>query len=72
MRVVCIHAFRASDAGLNHFQKSKVQVNCRRELHNGGEESVFDNLERLNNTHMSPVVELYGLTRPCNHRASVS
>lgn len=67
MRVVGIHAFRASNTGLNHFQKSKVQVNCRREPHKDGEQSVFGNLECLYNTHMSPVVELYGLIRPCNH-----
>jgi hypothetical protein len=72
MTIAGLCAFFASDVGLNHFRKPDMPVNCRRESHSGVEESVFSNSKCLYNTYMTPVVELYGLLRRCNHRASVS
>lgn len=72
MRPAGIQALSASDAGFNHFQELKVQVNCRREPREDGEDGVSGNLKCLYNTYMSPAVELDGLIRSCNHRASLS
>lgn len=68
MRVVGTCSFRATDAGLNHLRKSKAQAICRREPHNDDKKSVVGNLKCLYNTYTTPVVELYGLIRPCNHQ----
>ena len=52
-------SFRPTDAGLNHFWKSKAQAICRREPHDG-KKSMVGNLKCLYNTYTTPVVELYG------------